>query len=393
MRALRPSVRALFAHRLRAGLALSSVSVGVAAVILIAAIGAGAQREVMQRMESIGPNLLVVRPAQVERLTARKAVRGFVTTLELEDAEAIAGLPLVAAAAPAVDRGVRVKAGKHVMVTKVLGTTPAFLTVRRLSVGRGRFFDADDDRASRRVTVLGARVAESLFGDADPVGREVRVRGVPFEVIGVLEAKGVLADGSDEDNQLLVPMRTAMRRVLNTAAINAVFISVREPAAERQIAELLRGRHGRDDFAVQNTTRFLAMQQEAARALTWLATGLAALALVVGGTGILALLMMSVRERTSEIGLRMAIGATPRDILVQFLFEATLLALGGWLLGLLIAAAGAVVVAFGTEWKLALPLDALLASAVMVAVAGIGFGAVPARKAARMLPMRALLAR
>lgn len=426
-RTLRPSLRALFAHRLRATLALSSVAVGVAAVVLTSAIGDGAQRDVMRRVESMGTNLLIVRPAQVERLASRKAIRGSVTTLDLEDFDAITHLPLVADAAPSVDRPLRVKAAQRrarlqpaprgaggggrakesagspapralppafgngiATVTNVRGTTPSFMRVRRFALSEGTFFEEND---SRRVAVLGSSVAEAL--DVG-VGDEIRVRGVPFDVIGILAPRGVAADGSDEDNQLLVPLRTAMRRVFNTTWLNTIFISVRDPEqmedARAEVTRLLRARHGREDFGVQNTARMMSMQQQVADSLTMFGTGLGALALLVGGTGILALMMMSVRERTGEIGLRIAVGATPRDILAQFLIEATLLALGGWLAGLAIGALGAAAVALATKWSTALPTRALVASAVMVLIAGLGFGSVPARKASRLPPIEALRA-
>ncbi|HEX6101143.1 MAG TPA: ABC transporter permease [Thermoanaerobaculia bacterium] len=390
-RSFRMSVRALTAHKVRAALALASVAAGVAAVVLTSAIGTGAQQEVVRKIEAMGTNLLIVRPAQVERLASRKTIRGAVTTLVPEDAEAIAALPSVASAAPGVERPLRVKAGPYASVTKVLGTTPPFLRIRNFRVQRGRFFDARDDL--QRVAVLGARTAEALFPEQDAVGREVRIRGVPFEVIGVLEAKGITPDGGDEDNQIVIPFRTAMRRAFNTTWLTTVFVTARDVETARgEIERLLRARHRREDFGVQNTTRLLSMQKQTAGFLTLLATGLGAIALIVGGVGILALMLMSVRERTGEIGLRMAVGATPNDILAQFLFEATLLALGGWMAGLVIGSIGAAAVALGTEWTLAVPVDALAASAVMVVIAGLGFGAFPARKASLLPPIEALLA-
>ncbi len=390
-RSFRMSIRALATHRVRAVLALASVAVGVAAVVLTSAIGTGARQEIVRKIETMGTNLLVVRPAQVERLPSRRMIRGVVTTLTPDDAAAIAALPAVASAAPGVDRAVRVKAGAIASMAKVLGTTPRFLRIRNFRVQEGRFYDDADDL--RRVAVLGARTAEALFPDGSAVGGEIRIRGVPFEVIGVLEAKGVTADGADEDNQVLVPFRTAMRRVFNTTWLTTIFVTATDvDAARAEIAELLRTRHGREDFSVQNTTMFLSMQQETADFLTLLATGLAAIALIVGGAGILALMMMSVQERTGEIGLRIAVGATPSDILAQFLFEATLLALGGWMAGLAIGAIGAAAVALGTEWTLAVPVNALFASMAMVVVAGLGFGAFPARKASMLPPIEALLA-
>jgi putative ABC transport system permease protein len=399
-RGVRPSLRALFAHRVRAMLALTSVSVGVGAVIVTSAIGAGAQREIMRSIERSGTNMLVVRPAQVQRLVARKKISGAVRTLELDDYDAIGGLALVSAAAPGVESNLRVKAGAIGMKTKVLGTSAAFPDVRRFRLRIGRFFDDEDDRAARRVAVLGARVSDTLFPGENALGQEMRIRGVPFEVIGVLQPKGALGDAGDEDDQVLVPIRTALRRVFNVTWLSTVFVSVIDmqhmDEAQGDITALLRARHrtsdtrAADDFEVQNVTRFLAIQQQAADSLTWLTTGLAALALLVGGTGILALMLLSVRERTSEIGLRLAVGATPRDILIQFLLEATLLALGGWMLGALLGASGAAMVAFSTTWPIGLPIGALLASLAMAVTTGLGFGAWPARTAARMLPIGAL---
>ncbi len=393
-RSVRLSVRALFAHRMRAMLALTSVSIGVAAVIVTSAIGAGAQTQILRNIERAGTNMLIVRPAPVKRLVARKTIAGTVTTLVPDDYDAITELSLVAAAAPGAEGALRVKAGDTATKTTVVGTTSAFPAIRHFSLRAGQFFDDDDDRAARRVAVLGASVSNALFAGQDPIGQEIRIRGVPFEVIGVLQAKGALADG-DEDDRVLVPIRTALRRILNVTWLSTVFVSVVDlehmDEAQGEISALLRTRHrSRDDFEVQNVTRFLAIQQQAADSLTLLTTGLAALALVVGGTGILALMLLSVRERTSEIGLRLAVGATRRDILIQFLLEATLLAFGGWSLGALLGASGAAAVAFGTTWPIGPPVGAVLASLAMAVTTGLGFGAYPARTASRLPPIAAL---
>jgi putative ABC transport system permease protein len=440
-RSIQPSIRALLAHRTRAMLALTSVSVGVAAVVLTNAIGTGAEQQIVRRIETIGSNLLIVRPAQVKRLVARKLVLGSVTTLEIVVGEAIAAVPVVADAAPGAERTLRVKAGSFAMATSVLGTTSVFPAVRRFRLREGRFFDADDNLAARRVAVLGARVRETLFAGANPIGRDLRIRGVPFEVIGVLEPKGAVGDSGDEDNQVLIPIRTAMRRVVNVTWLNAVYVSVvdleRMDDAQRAIGDLLRvrarhradraggpvrvvgtdpggdtgahpmpfatdtrsataganaGTGRRDVFEIQNVTRFLVIQKQAADSLQFLTMGLGALALLVGGTGILALMLLSVRERTGEIGLRIAVGARPRDVLVQFLFEATLLALGGWAAGVALAASGAAVVAFAATWPIAPPIEALLASLGMALIIGLGFGAYPAWTASRLPPIDALRA-
>jgi putative ABC transport system permease protein len=396
-RSIGPSLKALSVHRMRAALALTSVAAGVAAIVVTSAIGTGAEADIRRQIERIGANLLVVRPAPVKRLVARKDVKGIVTTLRLEDFEAIAALEPVSEAIPGIEAPVKVKAGAAAMTTKVLGTTPKFPGVRRFQMASGRFFDADDDHMARRVAVLGARVADALFA-ANPVGQPIRVRGIPFDVIGVLAPKGAVA-GGDEDNQILVPIRTALRRVFNATSLNTIFVSVNDSRGmtetEREISAVLRQRHRvavdeQPDFEVQNATMFLALQQETAQALRRLTTGVAAVALAVGGIGILALMLLSVRERTGEIGLRMAVGAQPRDILVQFLFEATLLAMGGWTGGILLGMAGATAAALSTRWTIGIPWEAFLVSVGMVMTIGLGFGAFPARKASLIPPIQAL---
>jgi putative ABC transport system permease protein len=398
-RRLGPSLRALAAHKARTALVLGSVAVGVAAVLLTSAVGTGAEQEVMRGIESLGPNLVIVRPAPVKKTAARKAIRGLVTTLRVEDYEAIRELAETAEAAPGLEQALRVKGGNGSTVGRVLGTGPAFVTLRRMRIRAGRFFDDEDDRAGRRVAVLGDRIAATLFGPGDPVGETVRIRGVPFEVIGLLPARGVQADGSDEDNLVLVPIRTALRRVFNSRWLTTVFVGLREPdgmdEAERAIRERLRERHrlpeGKpDDFAVQNQARLVAMQRRTVESLTLLTSGLAAVSLLVAGIGILGLMLVSVKERTVEIGLRMAVGARPRDILVQFLAEAAMLATGGWLVGAALAAAGAAATALATEWRVGAPVAAVAASFVTTSATGLVFGVFPARKAARMPAVVAL---
>jgi putative ABC transport system permease protein len=393
-RALGLSLRALFAHRVRAILALASVSAGVAAVVLTSSIGATASREVDRKITSLGTNLLIVRPAQVKKVATRTNIKGLVTTLRLDDYEAIGQLAAAAEAAPGIEGNMKVKGNAAAMTTKVLGTTPAFPRVRRFRVRQGRFFDDDDDRASRRVVVLGARVADTLFPGDDPVGQQIRVRGATFDIIGVLDAKGVLADG-DEDNQVVVPVRTALRRVFNSRSLTTVFVSVKNgrnmEGAAREIGALLRERHRAGDVEIQNAARFFAMQKKTAESLSLLTTGVAAVALLVGGIGILALMFMTVKERTSEIGLRVAVGARPRDILVQFLLEASLLALSGWGVGLLLGGLGIAAIAFSTAWKVGAPVTAIVASLAMALTIGLGFGAFPARKASLIPPIEALL--
>jgi putative ABC transport system permease protein len=285
----------------------------------------------------------------------------------------------------------------------VRGTSPDYFRIRRLRLQAGHFFDQSADADAKRVAVIGARVAATLFPGRDPVGLDIRVRGVPFEVVGALPARGVLADGSDEDAQVLVPLRTAMRRVLNVTWLNGIFVGAARPESTTEAAEavrdLLRARHGRggrtagDDFEVQDGRRYLAMQQATADSLTKLGAGLGGLALLVGSVGIVALMFLSVKERTAEIGLRIAVGATPRDVFAQFVLEAILLALGGWTAGAAVAAAASAAVALGTNWPVALPVPALLSSFAMAIGVGVGAGVFPARKASLVPPYIALVAR
>ncbi len=400
-RRLLPSIRSLFAHKVRASLAASSVAAGVVAVVLTSAVGTGAKEAVLQETAKMGSNLLAVRPSQVNSAAARKELSGVVSTLGLEDYAMIAELPEVADAAPGAEATLTVKLGDGSMSALVLGTTPNYMKVGNFQLHKGRFLDADDNKAALRVAVLGARIDQTLFGKDDPIGREIRIRGDSFKVIGVLNAKGILADGSDEDNLVLIPIRTALRRVFNSTWLNPVFVSVRRPqemeAAVAQIGNLLRIRHrlaqqGKaDDFSIQDPAKALATQKQVADSLNLLSTGLAAGALVVGGIGILAIMLMSVKERTAEIGLRMAVGARPRDILNQFLLEATLLSLGGWLVGMAFGAIGATAIAFFTSWRIAAPVKAIFASLALAITTGLGFGAYPARRASLLPPIQALL--
>ena len=376
-----------------------SVSVGTAAVIVTNAIGTGADDNVRRGIESLGVNLIVVRPAQVERTAARREVSGVMKSLALADFDAIVAIPGIARAAPSIDGAITVKSGRRTVPTNLLGTTPDYVVVRRYQLRSGRFFDDEDDQAARRVVVLGARVADQL-AEPEIVGKQVRIRGIPFDVIGVLAPKGVLADG-DEDDEVLIPTRTALRRMFNTPWLSAVYVSTADPESvsvtESAIGRLLAQRHPprigrRAEFEIQDASRYFAMERRTTDALASLTNGLAAVALGVGGTGIMALMLLSVRERTGEIGLRVAVGATPRDIVVQFLLESLILALAGWTLGVALGGVGALAIKLGLGWSVAMPASALATSFVVGVAIGLGFGAVPARRASLVQPARALVA-
>ncbi|MEW6364813.1 MAG: ABC transporter permease [Acidobacteriota bacterium] len=395
------SVRALTAHRVRAGLATASVAIGVASVLVTSALGQGARDAVLRDVGAMGANLLLVRPAQLGTLVARREVRGRVTSLRAEDCEEIAALACVREAAPGSERDMRIKVGPRSMDALVMGTGAAFRSLRGLTLSSGRFFDPAENDAAERVAVLGARVADTLFPGQRPIRESLRINGIPFQVVGVLAARGVLADGSDEDGNVFVPIRTALRRLFNTTSLSEVFVAAAHPdrmeEAEQEIRRLLRDRHrlaaGRpDDFDIQNQAKLLAVRAAVADSLTLLATGLAGVSLVVGGIGVLAVMLLSVKERTAEIGLRMALGARPADVFTQFLVEASALALGGWVAGAAAGGLGAATLAIATSWTVGAPRAGLVASFAVTVLTGVAFGALPARKAARMVPIDVLRA-
>ena len=400
LRTLRISIRGLFAHKVKAMLALASIAAGVAAVIVTGAIGAGAKERVMRETEEMGANLLVVRPAEVEAFAARNRIRGLVTTLTLDDSRAIAQLPWVADSVPGVENSVTVKSGDAAVSAMILGTTPRYLDVCRFSVRFGRFVTDDDSATSLRVAVLGARINEMLFNQANSVGRQILIRNIPFQVIGVLNPKGVLADGSDEDDRIVIPIRTALRRVFNQTWLNPIFVSVGDLASMDQvgiqIAELLRERHElnertqSNDFAIQDRAKVLATQRNLAQTLSLLAAGLALASLVVGGVGVLALMLMSVNERTTEIGLRIALGAESKDILLQFLLESVGLAAGGWFAGAVLGTTVTLIIARATLWAATIPPQLFFMTFGIMIGCGLLFGAYPARKASLMTPITAL---
>lgn len=404
VRNLRLSARALLRHRVRTALALSGTAVGVGAVLVMTAVGEGAEAEVLQEIKALGENLLVVSAADAARVPWRSRTEPKVTTLTEDDARALlAEAPAVARVAPAQDRQRRVKYGQISTGTKVLGTTPDYEEVRNFRLVKGRYFTDEENRLAARVVVLGARVRELLFPDEDPLGKPLRIGRVPFRIIGVLESKGATVDGlSEEDNQVVIPLRTALRRVFNLDHLKMVYVQVRDgddlQDAETQIADVLRARHrigplGRnDDFAIQNQRLILSARMETVESFNRLILGLGSVALLVGGIGILSIMLLSVRERRKEVGLRVAVGARRRDILVQFLVEALSLGILGGLVGVLAGLAVAWGVGRGTEWETVINGTALLVGLTSALVVGTVFGVYPAQRAAAMDPITALRA-
>jgi putative ABC transport system permease protein len=395
--------RTLFAHKLRTALALMGITIGVAAVIIMVAVGKGAQREVIRIIQEMGTNLLVVSAQRVEAFGGGRFDTGNVVTLMRSDSEAILeNCPSVALAAPSQHKRLQVKYGAFSVKTKVLGTTPEFLTVRNFQLSRGAFFWPEEERAAKRLAVLGATVARNLFGSNDPLGEIIRIEKIPFEVVGVLKPKGITPEGANEDDQILIPLRTALRRVFNLNHINNVYVQAtrRETmkTAEASIRQLLRDRHRLaignrpDDFTIQNQLTTIEAEESATESFTLLITAIAAISLFVGGIGILAVMQIAVRERTSEIGLRMAVGARRSDILVQFLAEALVQGLVGGAVGVVLGVAGALIVGWTTRWVTIIPFDFVGLALVVSLSLGLFFGVYPARRASKLFPIDALRA-
>ncbi|MFQ5630754.1 MAG: ABC transporter permease [bacterium] len=403
VRNLKLSRKALAAHKLRTILALVGITIGVAAVILMVAIGEGAQREVVRRIEQMGANLLVVNAGKVKKVVGRQQRSGNVETLLLEDYEAIlTECPSVRLATPVQDRGRPIKFDNYSTVANVLGATPDFAEIRNFPVVAGRYFSDAENKATRRVAVIGYRVIENLFDGEYPVGEIIRISNIPFEVIGVLKEKGVSPDGADEDNVVVIPIATALRRVFNLNHLDKIFVQATSTnvmeRATVEIRELLRERHRlnkrskTDDFTIQNQIDALNAQRQTSDMFTLLITSIAGLSLFVGGVGILAIMLLSVKERTNEIGLRMATGARPKDVLTQFLAEALVLGLFGGLFGVICGVLGAAIVGKSTAWHTAISPESILISLLFSFAIGLFFGVYPARKASLLDPIEALRA-
>ena len=402
--ALLSALRALGTNWLRSVLTMLGIIIGVAAVITMIAIGGGAQARVEEQMKSLGTNIMLVLPgAQTTGGVRLGAQTG--QTLTEEDARAIAAeVPEVQAAAPSLRTGAQVVAANANWSTSVMGTTPDYLEVRDWPLAAGRSFDAAEMAGSGKVVVIGQTVAQQLFGDADPIDQVIRVRKAPLQVIGVLERKGQNSMGQDQDDVIVVPLSTYRNRVQGMSAgrikrVGAISVKIREgqsmTEAGEKMRELLRPRHrlqsgADDDFSIRNLTEMLEAQEESSRVMAMLLAAVAGVSLVVGGIGIMNIMLVSVTERTREIGLRMAVGARSRDILGQFLIEAVTLSLVGGAIGIVIGLVATWAIGSFAGWQVLLSGNSILLAVGFSAAVGVFFGFYPARRAAALLPIQAL---
>jgi putative ABC transport system permease protein len=402
--AVRSALRALTTNTLRSLLTMLGIIIGVAAVITMIAIGSGAQRRVEEQIKSLGSNIMLVLPGALSQSGVRLGAQTGQTLTE-EDAKAISTeVPEVQAAAPSSRAGVQVVAGNTNWSTSAFGTTPEYLDVRDWPLAAGRMFEPAEVAGSAKVAVIGQTVAQQLFGDVDPVDQVIRVRKVPLTVVGVLGRKGQNSVGQDQDDVVVVPISTLRNRIQSSGPgrlrrVQSISVKVQEGQsmrlAEESIRELLRQRHrtqagADDDFSIRNLTEMLAAQEESSRVMTLLLAAVAGVSLVVGGIGIMNIMLVSVTERTREIGLRMAVGARGKDILGQFLIEAVTLSLVGGAIGVVLGAVSTWAVGSFAGWQVVLSPQAVLLAVGFSAAVGVFFGFYPARRAAALLPIQAL---
>ena len=396
---LRLALQALIRNRSRSLLTMLGVVIGVAAVIVTVAIGTGAKTSVANQINSLGSNLIVVIPGSVQTSGARTG-NGGASTLTVQDGLAIAKLQGVSAVSPAVNVRAQLVANGQNWQTQVTGVAPTYTTVRSWDVSNGRFFTQTETDEAAKVAVLGQTVVKQLFPDgSDPVGRGVVIRNVPFTVIGTMSAKGQSGAGQDQDDTVLIPYTSALERLTGGTTIGQLMVSAVDgdhiDSVQSQITGLHEQRHAivagqPDDFQVRNLQDIAQAASATASILGLLLAAVAAVSLVVGGIGIMNIMLVSVTERTREIGLRVALGARGAAILRQFLIEAVVLSTGGGALGVLIGVAGAAGVAMFAHWPASVSATAVVLALAFSAAVGVFFGYWPARKAAALDPIKAL---
>jgi putative ABC transport system permease protein len=398
---VRVAVRALNRNKLRTALTMLGIIIGVGAVIALVSIGQGAQAMIQNQINGMGTNMMFIMPGNVFFGGASLGA-GAASTLTEEDVEAmLSEIPTIAAASPIVRASGQMVFGNQNWFSQMQGTNEKFPQIRNWKVERGEFFTDLDVRSANRVIVLGTTVADKLFPGVDPVGQMVRVRNLPFRVVGVLVAKGQSMVGQDQDDTAVVPYTTAQRKLLGQQipSISQAMISAITPEAsaitETQVAALLRQRHHiqsgqTDDFMVRNMTDVAQTSAQVTTLLTVLLGSIAAISLIVGGIGIMNIMLVSVTERTREIGIRMAVGARPNYIRLQFLTESLVLSLVGGLIGVIIGGSLAALIAHVLGWPTLVSALSILISFVFATAIGIFFGYYPAHKAAALDPIEAL---
>ncbi|HWR57051.1 MAG TPA: ABC transporter permease [Negativicutes bacterium] len=393
------ALNALVSNKLRSVLTMLGVIIGVGAVIAMVSIGMGVQNKVTDSISSLGSNLIIIMPGAASTTGVREAA-GSKTTLTMKDAQAIAAeIAGVNAVAPSVSKQYQVVAGNQNWTTSLQGTTPEYMEVRNLSVQSGGFISKEDVDARNRVAVIGSTVAANLFGNRNPVGENIRINNAPFKVVGVLESKGQSAGGQDQDDMVVVPITTAQERLMGITYIQTISVQGTSAEVVNQVQEditvLLRARHHltgdkENDFTVRNLASVMATAAETTGTITLLLGNIAAISLLVGGIGIMNIMLVSVTERTREIGIRKALGARYKNILLQFLIEAVVIGVIGGTTGIALGIGASYIISAVAGWQTVISLTAVLLAFGFSVGIGLVFGVYPARKAALLNPIEAL---
>jgi putative ABC transport system permease protein len=389
----------LGANKMRSVLTMLGIIIGVAAVIAMVSIGMGVQDKVASSIAGLGSNLIIVSPGAASAGGSRQAAGSGITLTE-KDAQAIGReIAGVSAVAPTVSRQYQAVFGNQNWTTSIQGSTPELVAVRSFSLEEGSFFTTSDVETRARVAVLGKTVADNLFGGIQPVGQTIRINNAPFRVVGVLESKGQSAGGMDQDDAIIVPLTTAQERLMGITYIQGINVQAVSTDAidqvQTDITALLRARHHLsgntpDDFTVRNMVAVMETASETTGTITLLLANIAAISLVVGGIGIMNIMLVSVTERTREIGIRKALGARYADILLQFLIEAVVIGVTGGMIGIALGIGASYVISMLAGWNTVVSSSAIVLSFGFSVLIGLFFGIYPARKAALLDPIEAL---
>jgi putative ABC transport system permease protein len=393
------ALRALLRNKLRTLLTMLGMIIGVGAVIAMVGIGNGAKAQIENAVASMGQNVILVFSGSMTRSGVHTGWGG-AGTLSVEDAEAIQReISGVTAVSPEVRTGVQVAAGNQNWFTQVLGESPDYFSIRQWPVVEGSPFTPQDVRSANKVAIIGKTIADQLYPGENPIGEVIRIRNVPFIIVGILKSKGLSVQGQDQDDLIIIPYTSAMKRVQKATTLRSMMVQAAAPSllnpVQQQITELLRQRHritpGKDDdFTVRNQQEIADMATAQSKTMTMLLGAIAMVSLVVGGIGIMNIMLVSVTERTREIGIRMAIGARGKDILLQFLTEAVTLGVLGGILGVGVGVGISRLLAAKMQWPTLIPPEWILYAFLFSAAVGIFFGFYPARKASRLDPIDAL---
>ena len=399
---VRFALGAIVAHPMRSALTSLGVVIGVAAVVLMTSIGQGAQQQVTSTISGLGSNLIIISPNFQRGPVSQGA--GFGLSLRDSDAEQIGKqVEGVAAVAPTVTTRAQLAADGANWNTRIDGVTPDYMIARDLEIESGRMFDEREARQGKKVVVVGPTVARELWGEGDPIGKRVRVRSVPFEVVGLLKSKGQAGFGQDQDDVVIAPLSAVRSRLVGRRfrgdTVQTIYVKAADADSLDRVQEdatnLLRDLHRLrqgedDDFQTQNMASILSAMKQAISTFTTFLAAVAAVSLVVGGVGIMNIMLVAVTERTREIGLRMAVGARRSDVLIQFAVEAVVLSLVGGIIGLTIGALGALAIAKVAHWPAAVPAWAAALALAFSMLVGLVFGAYPSWRASRLDPIEAL---